>query len=269
MGAAIIFLLMLTVRINSCISEENRIPSTVFALPLPISGTRLPLNAVAIVTAAYESGAADEVRRDGEYRRGLKYFFSQFSRVVGVLSSRSEWPLAKSFPFELLLSYYPSARFTQKSAKESEGLHRLVSMLVGSNSTIDDDAIVFKASGRYHIVRNDFIDAVVANSQFDVWARPFGAWSLDEHGEHKITPGDSKIFTFYFAMRWRYFRAMYETIDLEKLESYDTVPSKGWLGYDIESYTMDFIKEKGLRLFRVPYLHVVANIDNRGFLNYF
>jgi hypothetical protein len=70
-------------------------------------------------------------------------------------------------------------------------------------------------------------------------------------------------------MRWRYFRAMYETIDLEKLESYDTVPSKGWAGYDIESYTMDFIKEKGLRLFRVPYLHVVANIDNRGFLNYF
>lgn len=41
------------------------------------------------------------------------------------------------------------------------------------------------------------------------------------------------------------------------------------LGYDIESYVMDYIVEKGLRLRSVPYLHIVANIDNRGFLNYF
>ncbi len=41
------------------------------------------------------------------------------------------------------------------------------------------------------------------------------------------------------------------------------------LGYDIESYVMDYIVEKGLRMRAVPYLHVVANIDNRGFLNYF
>lgn len=41
------------------------------------------------------------------------------------------------------------------------------------------------------------------------------------------------------------------------------------LGYDIESYVMDYIVDKRLRMRAVPYLHVVANIDNRGFLNYF
>ena len=32
---------------------------------------------------------------------------------------------------------------------------------------------------------------------------------------------------------------------------------------------MDYVNAKRLRLRAVPYLHVVANIDNRGFLNYF
>lgn len=228
-----------------------------------------PTNAIAIVTASYVAGSADEVRRDGEYRRGLSYIFAHFARVVGVVSARDAWPLERVFPFDALVLYEPLARFMQKSSKESEGLRLLVTTLVGANASIDDDAVVFKASGRYHIVRDDFIEVVGANPNFDAWARPFGEWHLDEQGQHVITPGDAKIFTFYFAMRWRHFRAMYETVNLEKLESHDTVPSKGWKGYDIETYTMDYIKEKGLRLFRVPYLHVVANIDNRGFLNYF
>jgi hypothetical protein len=158
----------------------------------------------------------------------------------------------------------------QKSAKESEGLRLLVAELSRGNATaIADDAVVFKASGRYQVARDDFLEAVAANPDFDVWARPFGAWTLDEKGQHVIAPGDAKIFTFYYAMRWRHFRELYETVDIDKLENYDTVPSKGWRGYDIESYTMDFIKERGLRLWRADYLHVVTNIDGRGFLVYF
>ncbi len=280
MGAALALFLMFVVRPYACTTmlAAGISPATrVFFAPTlarPVGGAAAPraaapASAVAVVTAAYKAGAADEARRDGEYRRGLAYFFAQFARVVGVVSASDEWPLARAFPFTALVTYEPSAQYSQKSAKESEGLRLLVASLANANTSIDDDAIVFKASGRYHIVREDFIEAVVANPDFDAWARPYGAWHLDEQGQHVITPGDNKIFTFYFAMRWRHFRAMYETVDLDKLESFDTVPSKGWKGYDIESYTMDYIKEKALRLFRVPYLHVVANIDNRGFLNYF
>jgi hypothetical protein len=163
----------------------------------------------------------------------------------------------------------PPAELTQKSAKESAGLRQLVRELAAANASLDDDSVVFKASGRYQVARNDFLEDVLANPQYDVWAKPFGAWALSERGEHVITPGDAKVFTFLFAMRWRFFRDLYAHVDIEKLETHDTVPSKGWRGYDIETYVMDFIREKGLRLWRAQYLHVVANIDNRGFLNYF
>ena len=100
-----------------------------------------------------------------------------------------------------------------------------------------------------------------------MWAKTFGSWSLDAEGRHIIERGDKKIFTFCWAMKWKHFRDLYLDVDLDKLEHFDG--NKGWLGYDIESYVMDYIVEKKLRLRAVPYLHIVANIDNRNFLNYF
>lgn len=226
-----------------------------------------PQNYFAIVTTSYN--VADAPGRDREYALALPYFFSHFPRrVAGLVSASAPWPRAARHQWAHLSYFVPPAGLTQKSAMESAGLRQLVRELA-AGVPLDDDAVVFKASGRYQVARNDFLEDVLANPQYDVWAKPFGAWALSERGEHVITPGDAKVFTFLFAMRWRFFRDLFANVDIEKLETHDTVPSKGWRGYDIETYVMDYIREKGLRLWRAQYLHVVANIDNRGFLNYF
>lgn len=229
-----------------------------------------PADWLAIVTAAHSSGGPNDQEREKEYRRGLAYFFSRFQSVVGVVSSTEPMPIISEFDFQQALYFSPSSQYTQKSAKESEALRYLVTKL---NETvapkISESAIVFKASGRYQVVRDDFLEAVMMNPEYDVWAKSFGSWALDDQGHHVVKPGDAKLFTFYFAMRWPIFRDIYMHVDLDKLESYDTIPSKGWKGYDIESYLMDVVKERGLRLWRAPYLHVIANIDNAGLLTYF
>lgn len=228
-----------------------------------------PPDYLAIVTVAYDPSRSDNAHREIEYRRGLDYLFSRFQRVAGVVSAPERMPLVAEYGFQPALHFTTSPRYTQKSAKESEALRHLVRHLNRTEGgSIPDSTIVFKASGRYQVVRDDFLQAVMANRDFDVWAKPFGSWTLDENGHHEIAGGDDKIFTFYFAMRWPLFRDMYAHIDLEKLQSHDTIPSKGWRGYDVESYIMDVVKERGFRLWRAPYLHVVANIDNEGPLRY-
>jgi hypothetical protein len=226
-----------------------------------------PLDSVIIVTSAYSSAWTNTAERDKEYVLGLSYIFSHFPRVVGLVSSHESWPLADLYKWDQLYYFEMSPKWTTKSAQESEGLRWLVSMLE-SNMTISDDTVIFKVSGRYQIVRNDFIEAVSKYPNYDVWAKPFGSWE-DNGGVHKISQGRHKMFTFLFAMRWKYFRELYKTVDLYKLSNFDTIPSRGWKGYDIESYIMDYVHEKRLRLWETPYLHVVGNIGNKGFLTYF
>lgn len=240
-------------------------PSHDFLQPV-LPRFRAPDDWLAIVTTAYIRGGPDESEREDEYRRGLGYILSRFQRVAAIVSASEPMPLISEYDFRPALYWTTSPQYSTKSAKESEALHYLVRQLSlnTGDSGIPDSAIVFKASGRYQIARDDFLQAVKANPDYDVWAKPFGSWSLDENSNHKIQPGDSKIFTFYFAMRWHVFRDIYMHVDLQKLETYDTIPSKGWKGYDIESYIMDIIKERGLRLWRAPYLHVIANIGNEG-----
>jgi hypothetical protein len=221
-----------------------------------------PPTFLAVVTTAYSEHNAE--RREREYALGLEYVFYTFDRVYALVSSPTPWAFIESFPFTRLPTYFTS-RYAQKSAQESDGLRAMVKGLEGAGLSGDD--IVFKVSGRYQIVRSDFIQEVRDNPNFDVWAKPFGAWHLDGSGRHVVEPGGKKIFTFFWAMRWRYFRDLYTYIPLDKLETYDG--NKGWLGYDIESYAMDYIKENGLRLFNSTCLHVLTNIDNRGFLVYF
>jgi len=226
-----------------------------------------PPDSVMIVTSAYSSAWTNAAERDKEYVLGLSYVFSHFPRVVGLVSSHEAWPLADLYKWDQLYYFEMSPKWTTKSAQESEGLRWLVSLLE-SNITISDDTVIFKVSGRYQIARSDFIESVNKYPNYDVWAKPFGSWE-DNGGVHRISPGRNKMFTFFFAMRWRYFRDLYKTVDLNKLSNFDTVPSRGWKGYDIESYIMDYVNENRLRLWETPYLHVVGNIGNKGYLTYF
>lgn len=246
-------------------SRSTPFPGRTVCQGLEVPDIAAPQNVVALVTSAYTNDAALSFRREKEYSTCLKYFFEHFGRVYGLAAADTRWTFVESYPWSQL-EYFQS-RMKGKSAKESEGLQFMVNRM-HYKAALQDDDIVVKASGRYQIVRSDFLEAVLANPDHDVWGKTFGSWRLDATtGQHVIEPGDSKLFTFCWAMRWRYFRDLYQNVDIEKLESYDG--GKGWLGYDIESYVMDYVREKGLRLYKADYLHVIANIDNRGFLAYF
>ena len=223
---------------------------------------KLPRNMIAIVTAAFSS--IESERREKEYRLGLGYIFSSFDRVFGLVSSAKPWEFINAYPFENKPTYFMS-NYSQKSAQESHGLREISRSLLRAD--INDEDIIFKISGRYQIARSDFLEEVLLNPDYDVWGKAFGSWHLDNDGKHVVLPGDSKIFTFLWAMRWKHFSDLYTNVDLNKLETYDG--NKGWFGYDIESYVMDYVKSRGLKMFRTSYLHVVSNIDNRGFLVYF
>lgn len=211
-------------------------------MPLAPQGMQRPAPtfAFALVTAAYIPGR--QSLRDREYTLGLDYFFPRFAnRVAGLIAggpNALSWPLLPRYDFSAL-EFFDSTTYTTKSAKESHGIQFFVRTIlspegaapahtpVTSWRSIADDDVVFKASGRYQIVRDDFLDEIaLTRDSFDVWAKTFGTWTLDEDGQHKITKGEKKIFTFCWAMKWRFFRDLYLHIDLDKLEHFDG--NKGW-----------------------------------------
>jgi hypothetical protein len=211
--------------------------------------------------------------RDLEYRVGFSFFLERFEHVVGLVAGdpAGTWPLPQEFPFSSIVRHTSPTNLSGKSARESDGLRHLVQLLdQGSlGHFMAEDTIVVKASGRYHIAKSTFLQEVetsIRHGECDVWGRPFGSWRLNDQGHHVIEQGDNKLFTFLYAMLWKHFRELYLTVPIEKLESYDG--GKGWLGYDIESHIMDYIKERQLRLCTTNHLHVVANIDNTGHFMY-
>ena len=201
-----------------------------------------PAFVFALVTAAYipDSGRFGDQHqnvRNREYTLGLDFFFPRFgNRVAGLVAGATDmqsWPILSRYDFAML-EFFDSKKYTTKSAKESHGIQHFVQKVLrpdgGTASTwrgIADDDVVLKASGRYQIVREDFLDEIAQSRDFfDVWAKPFGSWVLDEEGQHKISKGEKKVFTFCWAMKWRFFRDLYLNVDLDKLERFDG--HKGW-----------------------------------------
>ena len=223
----------------------SRRPLAWDAPPLSPLGTVRPAPPfiAALVTAAFVPGRRGELQqsRDREYALGMDYFFPRFEdRVAGLIAGGPEarrWPLLARYPFARL--HFFDSNFTQKSAKESHGIQHFVRDAVAAQASeaegregspwthLRDDDVVFKASGRYQIVRDDFVDEIArTHTSFDVWAKTFGSWTLDDEGQHRIERGDKKIFTFCWAMKWAHFRDLYLNVDLEKLERFDG--NKGW-----------------------------------------
>lgn len=213
----------------------------------PLSTVRpAPTFIFALITAAHVPDHFDEQQqrlRDHEYALSLDFFFPRFGdRVAGVIAGgpgARGWPLLLRYHFSRLEFF--NSMFSQKSAKESQGIQRFVRAITSGEeapegadasfsaswSSIGDDDVVFKTSGRYQIVRDDFVDEIAkTRDSFDAWAKTFGAWKLDKEGQHQIERGEKKIFTFCWAMKWRHFKDLYLNIDLEKLERFDG--NKGW-----------------------------------------
>ena len=223
----------------------SRRPLAWDAPPLAPLGTVRPAPSfiVALVTAAFVPGRFGELQqsRDREYALGVDFFFPRFEdRVAGLVAGGPEarsWPLLARYRFARL--HFFDSNFTQKSAKESHGIQHFVRDVVAAQASgaeehtggpwtrLRDDDVIFKASGRYQIVRDDFVDEIARTHDFfDVWAKTFGSWTLDEEGQHRIERGEKKVFTFCWAMKWAHFRDLYLNVDLEKLERFDG--KRGW-----------------------------------------
>ena len=218
-------------------------PAPTLLPPVPQGMQRpAPTFVFALVTAAFIPGRFGDQRqylRNKEYTLGLDFFFPRFgNRVAGLIAGTNDaqsWPILLRYDFSML-EFFDSKTFSTQSAKESQGIQHFVQKISRPDGggdmastwySITDDDVVLKASGRYQIVRDDFLDEIALTREFfDVWAKPFGSWILDEEGQHKITKGEKKVFTFCWAMKWRYFKDLYLHVDLDKLEHFDG--NKGW-----------------------------------------
>ena len=109
----------------------------------------------------------------------------------------------------------------------------------------DDEDIVIKLTGRYHLYSRAFIDTIEANANdFDA----FVCW-----GKHFVSPGH--IFTGCFAMRWKYLKKIISEMDFVSAER-DIIA--------VESIFADFIRSNHLRVKTVDPVHVKARIFYHG-----
>lgn len=106
---------------------------------------------------------------------------------------------------------------------------------------IGDDDIVIKITGRYLMRDRYFIDTVLATQNlYDVWG---------VFGKHFVSEGH--LFTGCYAMRGKYFKGIYNGMDLETVER-DFV--------SIEKIFGEYIDENRLRVCKLPSVHVKARV---------
>ncbi len=183
----------------------------------------------------------DPAGREFEYFMGLSYVFSKGFRTAGVISESDDmsWLFADKWPWDVKL-YRSALSYSSKSQKESFCLQALAAEVSKKMvPPITDDTWVVKLSGRYQVVR----DALL--------------WELLQHGESDLVarhdqPSD-QIFTFFYAMKWRYMRKFLATIDFAALAT-----------KNIEKLVLEWAFSQNLVVRFLPTLFVVTNIDASG-----
>jgi|SRR5579862_4787806 len=109
----------------------------------------------------------------------------------------------------------------------------------------EDDDIVIKLTGRYHLYSREFIHIIEANANdYDA----FVCW-----GKHFVTRGH--VFTGCFAMRWKYFKKIISEMNLENAER-QMIP--------VEYLFAEFIRQNNLKTKEIDPLHVRARIFYSG-----
>lgn len=201
-------------------------PVMSFAIPSPFL----------VVTAARLPAALglDQIRQE-EYAHGLAWVAAKGLPAAIVVSETTEpWDVVDRLSWTLKLAHTSSRK--SKSAKEADCLRALVVSI--TQKGMSDDVMIFKLSGRYQVVRDDVLLAVRDHPDIDMVCR------RDALGQ---------IFTFFFGLKWKYFREFYLTADLDLLET-----------RNVEQLLSDYVKVKQLKVWVVPTLWVVANIANGG-----
>ena len=172
----------------------------------------------------------------------LHRVFSYGIPVLGVLSeynpSEHSPPLSR-FSFKLLKTIaHGILDELGKSQKEYASISRLLSDVTG----ISDDEFIIKASGRYMLVNDTFVNLVKeheTNSRVNAIIR--------------LCDNDTQQYTFLYAMRYKYFK---------QLHSQPIFAA----GINIERVTLDFIKNSGLfdTTIKVDSLGILTNINNEN-----
>jgi hypothetical protein len=179
--------------------------------------------------------------RDYEYFLGLSYAFSKGFRIAGVVSESDDkrWQLADAWPWDIQL-YRSATSFRSKSQKETACVRALVEEVATRMSPpISNDTWIIKLSGRYQVVRDSLLSAMLQHS--------------DAHLIARADSSEAQIFTFFYAMKWQFLREFFSTIDVAVLKS-----------NNIEKVILEWARARQLVIRFIPLLYVVANINAGG-----
>jgi hypothetical protein len=196
-----------------------------------------------IITGAdHVSNTSLRRERYVEYMLALHRVFSYGLPVLGVLSEYApseNTPPFSQFPFKLVKTIQRGALDgLGKSQKEFAS----ISELLKDVTDISDDEFIIKASGRYMLVNDTFVNLV---KEHETNPRVNAIVRLCDQGTQQ--------YTFLYAMRYKYFK---------QLHSHPMFPS----GVNVEQVTLDFIKTNGLldTTLKVDSLGILANINNEN-----
>lgn len=196
-----------------------------------------------IITGADRvSNASLRRERYVEYMVSLHRVFSYGIPVLGVLSEydpSEHSPPFSQFPFKLMKTIQHGVLDgLGKSQKEFAS----ISELLRSVTDVSDSEFIIKASGRYMLVNDTFVNRV---KDHETNPRVNAIVRLCDQGTQQ--------YTFLYAMRYKYFK---------QLHSQPMFPS----GLNVEQVTLDFIKTNGLfdTTLQVDSLGILTNINNEN-----
>lgn len=192
--------------------------------------------------ADHVSNTSVRKERYVEYMLALHRIFSYGIPVLGVLSEydpSEQSPPFSRFPFKLLKTIAPGILGgLGKSQKE----YASISRLLNDATSISDDEFIIKASGRYMIVNDTFVNLVKEHET-----------NPRVNAIIRLCDQDTQQYTFLYALRYRYFK---------QLHSQPMFAA----GINIERVTLEFIKNSGLfdTTIKVDSLGILTNINNEN-----
>jgi len=141
------------------------------------------------------------------------------------------------------------------STYKNKGCNELLSMRAAANQLpFEEEDVVIKITGRYFLYRPDFIKTIMDQPEYDVYVKQ---WPKKGMTANPILQRDVRetIFTGCFAMKWRHFKDMLDSINEKNLEKEMKC---------IEEAVAEYIQERQLNMLAVEKIFMVAKIFGFG-----
>jgi len=203
-----------------------------------------------ITGADHINNITDVLKRERyvEYMLSLTKLFSYNYPTFGVLSEINQehikdTPPFEKFPFKILKKIYSGElNGYNKSSREFISISSLLDQM--NTIDINDNTFVVKASGRYLIINDSFINIVKKNcSNTEIVSIILSVCN------------DTQQATFLYAIRYKYFKKFYsQDVSILNKEGIEKVIFEFLIKNDLMKNTI-----------KVNKLDVLVNIDNSGF----